>query len=67
MRKEDKFLGRPIFDNDTRTWRFTDGSGVVPDELRIEMEMELNTGEGSWIRAWSKRWNWGKSPTQEKE
>ena len=37
----DKFLGRPIFDENTRTWRFPDGSGVVPDELGIEMEMEL--------------------------
>ena len=54
-----QFLGRPVYDFNTRTYRFADGSGVVPEELRLEMEMEVDSGRGSWFRAWDKRWAWG--------
>lgn len=33
----DRFLGRQVFDENTQTWTFADGSGRVPDELRQQM------------------------------
>lgn len=34
----DKFLKRDCFDPNTRTWSFSDGSGKILDEARIEMQ-----------------------------
>lgn len=36
--KDKTFLNRQIYDSNTNTWRFPDGSGVVPDEMRIDLE-----------------------------
>ena len=46
--KDKTFLNRKIYDSNTRTWRFEDGSGVVPDEMRIDMECksEMKTPAG---------------------
>ncbi len=44
MRRE-RFLGRTVFDPNTKTWMFSDGSGVICDEARIEME--IGTGNSS--------------------
>lgn len=37
----DKVLGRSIYDSRTDTWSFVDGSGVIPDEMRFDLELAL--------------------------
>ena len=57
--EQKQFLGRDIFDATTNTWRFKDGSGVVPGEMRLAMKMELDGGPFEVIRALGVRWSWG--------
>lgn len=33
------FLGREIFDEKTRTYRFRDGTGIIPEEMEIDVMM----------------------------
>lgn len=33
------FLNRKVFDYNTQTWKFSDGSGVIPDEMRIDLQL----------------------------
>lgn len=42
------FLNRTIFDPNTMTWHFPDGSGVVPEEMRQDMlnAVEMKTVAG---------------------
>lgn len=51
-----KFLGRH-YDVNTDTWVFSDGSGRVPNEMRIEMLGALNGPFGGLV-ALAIRWEW---------
>ena len=31
------FLARTVFDSNTRTWKFRNGSGAVPDEMHQDL------------------------------
>lgn len=55
----ERFLKRDIYDPNTRTYRFSDSSGVVPEEMRNAMQIAASGPQkGAWLRAWTVRWNW---------
>lgn len=59
MRK--KFLNRPVYDELTMTYRFEDGSGVVPFEMKLDMELasEMRTTAGTnGIHVLATLWGW---------
>jgi len=46
MNKQNRFLGR-YFDEKTLTWSFKDGSGTIPDEMRIDVIESIREKDGS--------------------
>jgi hypothetical protein len=58
---KDTFLNRPIFDEKTLTWKFSDGSGVIPEEMRQDLllaqEKKSNAGTNG-VYVLATLWAW---------
>ncbi len=56
-----EFLNRPIYDPNTMTYRFKDGSGVVPEEMHQDMllaQQKRTRAGGNGVYVLDTLWKW---------